>query len=76
MILQQTIKFVGSMVVSDDTGQLLRLIQAITILCGLLIVLLRLIIPMLEWLQDVAEAVQHVGERMRYYQPYVPVGAG
>jgi len=61
MILNQQIRFIGSMIVSDDTGQLMRLIQALTILIGILITTIRVIAPMLEWLQSIAEAYQFAG---------------
>ena len=59
-VFAQEIKFVGSFVVSDDTGQLMQLIQTITILIGILITTLRVVAPLLEWLQDIAEAYQFV----------------
>lgn len=60
MILAQQIKFTGSFIVSDDTGQLMRLFQALTILIGILITAIRVLVPFLEWLQDVAETYQFV----------------
>lgn len=72
----QEIKFVGSFIISDDTGQLIRLIQAIGILIGMLITLLRVVAPLLELAQELAVGVQRINERVRYYRPYVPAGAG
>jgi hypothetical protein len=54
----QEIRFVGSMIVSDDTGQLIRLIQSLIIMVGMLLVLLRVLAPVLLWLNDVTEAYQ------------------
>ncbi len=56
--LSQEIRFVGSMIVSDDTGQLVRLIQSLTILIGILITTIQVIAPFLEWLQETAEVWQ------------------
>lgn len=56
--LNQQIRFIGSMIVSDDTGQLIRLIQSLIIMVGMLLALLRIISPMLLWLQDALEAYQ------------------
>lgn len=54
MTLAHQIKFTASMIVSDDTGQLMRLIQALAILCGLLIAITQIILPLLEWAQQFA----------------------
>ena len=55
---EQQIRFVGSMIISDDTGQLMRLIQALAILVGMLVTLLRVIGPLLVQVQETAEAWQ------------------
>lgn len=60
MTLAHQIKFTASMIVSDDTGQLMRLIQALAILCGLLIAITQIILPLLEWLQQFAVMWQQV----------------
>lgn len=60
MILAHSIKFVASVIVHDDTGELLRLIRAITILLGLVITMVRMVTPILEWMQDIATTIQQV----------------
>lgn len=70
--LSHQIKFVSSMIVSDDTGQLLRLIKALTILVGLLITILEVIVPFLEALNDIAIVIQNP---IRCYKPF-PIGVG
>lgn len=68
----QEIKFVGSFIISDDTGQLIRLIQALGILVGMLITLLRVIAPLLMVMQDIAVWLQRIWE----YRPYLGYAPG
>jgi len=56
----QQIRFTGSFIVSDDTGQLIRLLQSLIIMVGMLIMLLRVVSPVLLWLQEVIESYQFV----------------
>lgn len=72
MILAQEIKFVVSAIVSDDTGQLMRLIQSLTILIGLLITLLKIIVPVLEWLQDSLVSLQLLKDEFKPRWGYAP----
>lgn len=70
MILAHSIKLAVSMVVSDDTGELLQLIRGITILCGLCITLMQVVLPVLEGINSVAISVQQAWQLVRLW----PVG--
>lgn len=70
MTLAHDIKLAVSMVVSDDSGELLRLIHAITILCGMVIMIVRIVLPVLEWMHNTACAWQQAWVAVRLY----PVG--
>lgn len=70
MLLAHDIKLAVSMIVSDDTGELLRLIRAITILCGLCISVVQVVLPVLEWINSVAITMQQAWMVVRLW----PVG--
>lgn len=59
-IFNHQIKCNASLIISDDTGKLLQLIHAITILCGMLITLLTVITPVVVMINDVVTTVQQV----------------
>lgn len=70
MTLAHSIKVAVSMIVSDDTGELLRLIRAITILCGLCINVIEVVLPLLEWINTTAITMQQGYMALRLY----PIG--
>lgn len=70
MTLTHSIKVAVSMIVSDDTGELLRLIRAITILCGLCINVIEVVLPVLEWVNTTAITMQQAWVVVRLW----PVG--
>lgn len=74
--LTHEIKFTGSVIVSDTSGQLLRLIQALIIFFGLVIRLVEILMPLLETLQEMAVSLQRLDERIRYSWPYVGYAPG
>lgn len=70
MTLAHSIKVAVSMIVSDDTGELLHLIRAITILCGLCINVIQVVLPVLEWINTTAITMQQAWQLVRLW----PVG--
>lgn len=65
--LTHSIKLAVSMVVSDDTGELLQLIRGITILCWLCISMIQVVLPVLEWVNSAAIGMQQIWLTLKTY---------